>query len=71
MTCPVCGNTHTRVYGTKKRFTNTRFRICEECGAKFMTVEVLREDLFSKDYNDYLEDIGELEADLRHKALRG
>lgn len=71
MTCPACGNDKTRVYGTQKGFTNTRFRICEACKVKFMTVEVLKEDLFSKEYNDYLQEIGELKAELRAKALKG
>jgi len=70
MICPACATPKTRVYGTKSGLTTTRFRVCEACGCKFMTREVLKEDLLSHSYNEYLVEIGELEADIRKKALK-
>lgn len=70
MNCPKCGYEKTRVYGTRKGLSNVRFRECPACHLKFMTKEVLKEDLFSKEYNDYLEDIGEIESGVRQRALR-
>lgn len=70
MNCPKCANASTRVYGTRKGLSNVRFRVCERCNFKFMTKEVVKEDLFSKEYNDYLEDIGEIERSVRVRALR-
>lgn len=60
MWCPKCASSKTRVYGTRKGLTNIRFRECLECKFKFLTKEILTEDLLSKDYLDYLEDINEL-----------
>ena len=36
----------------------------------FMTREVLKEDLLSHSYNEYLVEIGELEGEIRKKALK-
>lgn len=71
MVCPKCASEKTRVYGTRKGLSNVRFRECCSCRFKFMTTEVVREDLFSKEYNDYLEEIGEIESGVRQRALRG
>ena len=60
MICPKCASKHTRVYGTRKGLTNWRFRECMECKYRFTTKEVLTEDLLSLEYNDYLEEIGEI-----------
>jgi len=70
MTCTNCGSQKTRVYGTRKGFTNVRFRECVVCKHKFMTKEVPMEDLITHEYNNYLEEIGELEHEVRQKALK-
>lgn len=69
MICPKCASA-TRVYATQKGLTNIRFRKCVACEFKFLTQELVKEDLFSKEYNDYLEEIGEIESDVRQRALR-
>ncbi len=68
MICPKCGS-DTKVYGTKKSFVNTRFRVCKKCTCKFITKEIVSEDLFTKEYNDYLVSIGELKENIRYKTL--
>jgi hypothetical protein len=56
------------VYGTRKGLTNIRFRECMECKYKFMTKEVLSEDLLSHDYNNYLQEIGEITPGERERV---
>ncbi len=70
MICPNCASSKTRVYGTRKGLATIRFRECSDCRYKFLTKEVLSEDLFSKEYNDYLEDMGEISKDERLKSLK-
>lgn len=60
MICPRCSSFKTKVYGTRKGLVNIRFRECLECKFKFLTKEILTEDLISKDYLDYLQDIDEI-----------
>lgn len=60
MYCPRCASEKTRVYGTRKGLSNIRFRECISCKYKFMSKEILMEDLLSLEYNDYLQDIGEI-----------
>lgn len=67
MICPNCSSFKTKVYGTRKGLTNIRFRECLECKYKFLTKEILTEDLLSKGYIDYLEDIQEISQTERHK----
>lgn len=69
MNCPKCAGV-TRVYGTQKGLTNIRFRKCSVCNFKFLTQELVKEDLFSKEHNDYLQDIGEIDKELRTRALK-
>ena len=47
-----------------------RFRKCTDCGYKFLTQEVVKEDLISHEYNNYLEQIGELDKGIRQRALK-
>ena len=49
MICPNCASSKTRVYGTRKGLATIRFRECSDCRYKFLTKEVLSEDLFSKE----------------------
>jgi len=70
MTCPRCASLATRVYGTQKGFVTVRFRKCTDCGYKFLTQEVVKEDLISHEYNNYLEQIGELDKGIRQRALK-
>lgn len=65
--CPKCASFKTKVYGTRKGLTNIRFRECLECKYKFLTKEILTEDLLSKEYIDYLEDIQEISQTERLK----
>lgn len=67
MICPRCAGSNTKVYGTRKGLTNIRFRECLECKYKFLTKEILTEDLLSKDYIDYLQDIEEISQEERFK----
>jgi len=66
--CPRCSSLSTKVYGTRKGLVNIRFRECLECTYKFITKEILKEDLTSFEYNDYLEDIGEISKKDREKS---
>ena len=68
MFCPKCASEKTRVYGTRKGLTNIRFRECMECKYKFMTKEVLSEDLLSHNYNNYLQEIGEITTGERERV---
>ena len=68
MICPNCSSFKTKVYGTRKGLTNIRFRECMECKYKFMTKEVLSEDLLSHDYNNYLQEIGEITTGERERV---
>jgi len=70
MHCPRCAHEKTRVYGTDSGLVTNRYRKCLGCGYRFMTTEVLHEDLLSKDYNDYLEDIGEIDHGVRERAKK-
>jgi transcriptional regulator NrdR family protein len=70
MICPRCASSETRVYGTQKGLVTVRFRKCTPCGYKFLTQELVKEDLLSHDYNNYLESIGELPSGVRQRALR-
>jgi len=70
MICPNCSSFKSKVYGTRKGLTTIRFRECIECKHKFLTKEVLSEDLISKEYLDYLEDIGEITKEERFKASK-
>lgn len=69
MICPRCASDKTRVYATRKGLTNWRFRECTVCKYKFTTKELLTEDLLSLEYNQYLEEIGEIGTNER-KAVR-
>lgn len=69
MTCPKCASPKTYVYGTRKGLVNIRFRECSACKYKFMSKEILCEDLLSLEYNDYLQDIGEI-GTLERKKLK-
>ena len=69
MICPNCSSFKTKVYGTRKGLTNIRFRECSHCKFKFMSKEILCEDLLSLEYNDYLQDIGEI-GPLERKKLK-
>jgi len=70
MICPVCASSKSRVYGTRSGFVTVRFRQCCKCGHKFLTSEVVHEDLISHEYNNYLEQIGELDKGIRQRALK-
>ena len=60
MICPNCANGKTRVYATRAGLVNERFRECPKCGYRFITRELVKEDLLPFEYNRYLEDIGEI-----------
>lgn len=70
MICPRCAGSNTKVYGTRKGLVNIRFRECLECKYKFMTKEVPTEDLLTHNYNNYLEDIGEIDKEIRQKIQK-
>ena len=59
MFCPKCGFEKTKVYGTRKGLVNERFRECERCGYKFLTVESIKADEYPIEYKKYLKEIGE------------
>lgn len=62
MICPKCANEKTQVKGTIKGLVNVRMRICPACGYCFATKEILNEDGYAKKYNDYLENINEINS---------
>ena len=58
--CPYCGHTKTKVYGTRTGLTTERFRECTKCGYRFLTKELVKADPLPLEYNNYLEEIGEI-----------
>jgi len=59
MFCPKCGYEKTKVYGTRKGLVNERFRECERCGYRFLTIESVKADEYPIEYKKYLKEIGE------------
>lgn len=70
MICPSCASFKTKVYGTRKGLSNIRFRECVDCKHKFLTKEILVEDLLSKEYLDHLQDINEISKEDRYKVSK-
>lgn len=56
MTCPRCGNTKSRVMGTKTSTITERWRKCLECGYTWNTLEVPKNDKYLKSYTHSLFD---------------
>ncbi len=54
MFCPACLCEKTKVNKTIKTVnTNERYRVCEDCGFTFLTIEAIKTDKYWEEYKNY------------------
>ena len=64
MRCPYCNSRNTNIIDSRPNISGTRRTrrcVCHDCGERFTTIEIYREDYIkAKDFKHKIERIGEI-----------